>query len=176
MKAEVSIRRARQGDEEALALVGQACFLQTYSGVLDGAAILKHCQRAHSPAQYRQWLHDPDSAIWLVEGLPGNAPVGYLVVTTPDLSLAQARGDRELKRLYLLARFQGSGFGTQLLELAVEYARSTGAAQLLLGVYAGNDSSLQFYRRHGFVHLTERKFDVGGCDYDDRVMCLTLGG
>lgn len=38
MQVDVSIRRARAGDEEALALVGQATFLETFAGVLDGIA------------------------------------------------------------------------------------------------------------------------------------------
>ena len=57
---------------------------------------------------------------------------------------------------------------------AVEHARCAGADRLLLGVYAGNDSAIQFYRRQSFVHLTERKFIVGSRAYDDYVMSLTL--
>lgn len=57
----------------------------------------------------------------------------------------------------------------------MDHARSTGAARLLLGVYAGNDSAIGFYRRQGFVNLTTRKFKVGGRDYDDHVLSLALG-
>lgn len=171
---EVSIRRARPGDEDALALVGQATFLETFSGVLDGAAIVAHCRRAHSPAQYAAWLDDPRSAAWIAEAVPGAAPVGYLVLAPAELPSADSDRDVELKRIYLLGRYQGGGTGRRLLEQAVAHARAIGAARLLLGVYAGNDAAQRFYRRQGFAHLADRRFNVGGRDYDDHVMSLAL--
>jgi ribosomal protein S18 acetylase RimI-like enzyme len=61
-----------------------------------------------------------------------------------------------------------------LLAEAVKHAKSLGAARLLLGVYAGNASAIAFYLRQGFAHLTQRKFNVGGRDYDDHVLSLPL--
>jgi ribosomal protein S18 acetylase RimI-like enzyme len=174
MAADISIRRARAGDEEALALVGQATFLETFMGVLDGAAIIAHCRQAHSAAKYRQWLDDPDAAVWLAETSPGNAPAGYLVVARPQLPMADMSRDLELKRIYLLGRYQGGGTGKRLLGQAVEHAMSAGAARLLLGVYAGNGSAIGFYKQQGFVNLTQRQFNVGGKAYDDHVMSLVL--
>jgi ribosomal protein S18 acetylase RimI-like enzyme len=172
--AEVSIRRAHPGDEEALALIGQATFLETFSGVLDGAAIVEHCRKAHSTDQYAAWLNERRSAVWLAEAVPGNAPVGYVVVAPVELPSAHPDQDLELKRIYLLGRYQGGGTGRRLLEQAVAHAASSGAVRLLLGVYAGNQSAQDFYRRQGFSHLTERTFYVGGKGYDDHVMSLAL--
>lgn len=174
MAAEISIRRAQPDDEEALALVGQATFLETFSGILDGAAIVGHCRKAHSAAQYRQWLDDAGAAIWLVEVSPGDAPVGYLVVARPELPMADPSQDLELKRIYLLGRYQGGGTGKKMLAQAVAHAESAGAARLLLGVYAGNASAIGFYKRQGFTDLTTRQFNVGGRAYDDYVMSLAL--
>ncbi len=174
MKTNISIRRARQGDEEALALVGQATFLETFAGVLDGAAIIGHCQKAHSASQYRNWLADADVAIWLAEIAPGDAPVGYLVIAPPDLPMVEIGQDLELKRIYLLSRYHGGGTGRQLLAQAIEHAESQRAARLLLGVYSGNTAAIAFYHRQGFANLAERKFNVGGKFYDDHVMSLAL--
>jgi ribosomal protein S18 acetylase RimI-like enzyme len=171
---EISIRRACAGDEEALAIVGQATFLETFSAILDGGAIVAHCRVAHSAAQYRHWLEDPQSAVWVAEVIPGKAPIGYSVVAPPNLPLADASRDLELKRIYLLGRYQRTGTGKALLAEAVAHATSASAARLLLGVYAGNDSAIAFYRRQGFVRLTDRKFEVGNRAYDDHVMSLTL--
>jgi ribosomal protein S18 acetylase RimI-like enzyme len=174
MATDISIRRAQACDANALALVGQATFLETFAGVLDGAAIIEHCRKAHSAAQYSHWLGDPDAAVWLAEVAPGNTPVGYLVLARPALPMADMSGDLELKRIYLLGRYQGGGAGKRLLGQAVEHATLAGAARLLLGVYAGNASALEFYRRQGFVNLTQRQFIVGGRAYDDHVMSLVL--
>lgn len=175
MADDISIRRALDGDAEALALVGQATFLETFSGILDGAAIVSHCRRAHAAAQYREWLGDRDAALWIAEATPGNAPIGYAVVARPQLPLADVDRDLELKRIYLLGRYHGDGTGKRLLAQAVEHARAAGAARLLLGVYAGNAKAARFYRQQGFETLTQRQFNVGGRDYDDNVMSLVLG-
>lgn len=174
MPSPLTIRRARLGDEDALALVGQSTFLETFAGILDGAAIVEHCRKAHAAAQYRQWLDDPDAAIWLAETAAGGAPVGYLVVARPQLPGADAERDLELKRIYLLGRYHGAGAGKSLMAHAVAFAKAAGAQRLLLGVYSGNEAAIAFYRRQGFVHFTERQFNVGGRLYDDYVLSLAL--
>ena len=174
MAADISIRRAVAGDEDALAFVGQATFLETFSGILDGAAIIGHCRQAHSAAQYHHWLNDPDAAVWLAEVAPGNAPIGYLVLARPDLPMADRSRDLEIKRIYLLSRYHGDGSGKRLLGQAVQHATLAGADRLLLGVYAGNEAAIGFYRKQGFVNLTQRQFNVGGRAYDDFVMSLAL--
>lgn len=173
---EVSIRRARPGDEEALALIGGATFLETFAGILDGAAIVEHCRKAHAPGQYAAWLQHGRCALWLAEAAPGNAPVGYAVVAPPDLPSADADRDLELKRIYLLSRYHGGGTGRRLLQQAIAHATAAGADRLLLGVYAGNHAALEFYRRQGFSYIAERTFHVGGKGYDDHVMARVLGG
>ena len=175
MAVEISIRRAGVGDERALALVGQATFLETFAGVLDGAAIIDHCHKAHAAELYGRWLADPDTAVWVAHAAPGNAPIGYLVVARPDLPVADTSQDLELKRIYLLGRYHGSGVGKRMLAHAVAHATSAGAPRLLLGVYAGNASALGFYRHQGFSKLAERQFNVGGKAYDDHVLGLDLG-
>ncbi len=42
------VRPCTAADAETLALVGAATFLQTFAGVLDGAAVVAHCAAAHS--------------------------------------------------------------------------------------------------------------------------------
>ena len=83
--------------------------------------------------------------------------------------------DLELKRIYLLGRYQGNGAGKRLLAQAVEFARAAGAVRLLLGVYAGNEAALGFYLKQSFAQVAERTFRVGGKAYDDHVLALRLG-
>ncbi|CAM3302802.1 GNAT family N-acetyltransferase [Sphingomonas antarctica] len=83
-------------------------------------------------------------------------------------------GDVELKRIYALSRFHGSGIGTALMEYAVSAATESGARRLLLGVFAQNHRAIAFYRKKGFEQLATRKFNVGGTDYDDVVLARQL--
>jgi ribosomal protein S18 acetylase RimI-like enzyme len=174
MATEVHVRRCAPGDEAALALVGQATFLETFAGILGGDDIIAHCAKAHAIELYRTWLADPGHALWLAESTPGNAPVGYMVIAPPQLPLPDTSGDVELKRIYLLGRFQGGGVGKRLVATAIAHSESVCARRLLLGVYAHNRPAIAFYERAGFDRLGSRKFNVGGQDYDDNIMGLTL--
>jgi ribosomal protein S18 acetylase RimI-like enzyme len=103
-----------------------------------------------------------------------DAPVGFAVLSPPDLPVAVTQNDIELKRIYLLHRFQGGGLGRRLLEWSVAEARAQGKQRLLLGVKADNTAALAFYDRAGFVRIGERKFLVGGMLCDDYILSLTV--
>ena len=171
LNKEIVLRECVPGDEEALALIGAATFLETFAGLLEGPDILAHCRVQHGVAQYAVWLTDPEYKLCLAE-LKG-APVGFVVLSPPELPLALTEDDIELKRIYLLHRFQGGGLGRRLLEWSVIQARSLGRKRLLLGVKADNAAALAFYDRVGFVRIGERKFLVGSMLCDDYILSLT---
>jgi ribosomal protein S18 acetylase RimI-like enzyme len=165
-----TIREAGESDAAALALIGSATFLETFAGILDGDAVVAHCAAKHRDTAYRALLAEGARA-WLAEAQPGGAPIGFALVGKPDLAAAE-EGDIELKRIYSLSRFHGSGLGAALMRCALEAA--AGHRRLLLGVYARNDRALAFYRKQGFADLGTRRFDVGGKLYDDLVLARPL--
>ena len=165
-----TIREAGEDDAATLALIGAATFLETFAGIIDGAAIVAHCAAHHSEAAYRAYLASGARA-WLAEAQPGGAPIGFVLVGSPDLTAA-VEGDIELKRIYSLSRFHGSGLGAALMQCAV--AGAAGHRRLLLGVYARNRRALAFYRKQGFADLATRQFNVGGKLYDDLVLARPL--
>lgn len=170
----VEVREANGDDARRLALIGSATFLETFAGDLDGTAILDHCERAHRAEAYAELLRVGGQA-WLAEAVPGGAPVGFALLTPPDLPSAASDGsDLELKRIYVLAKFHGRGLGAALMTEAVNAARQRGARRLLLGVYAGNARAQAFYRKLGFAEVARRRFRVGAKDYDDIVFALVL--
>ncbi|MDN5782526.1 MAG: GNAT family N-acetyltransferase [Luteimonas sp.] len=168
------LRRAQPGDADALSLLGQATFLETFAGLLDGDDILRHCASGHAAEVYRDWLADAAVSIWLAVVAPGGAPVGYLVMAPSQLPVDARRGDLEIKRIYLLHRFQGTGIGRALLEAATGQARHHGDGRVLLGVYAGNERAIAFYQRAGFRGVGHRRFSIGGGEYDDVVLALDM--
>lgn len=168
------VRKASEEDVRSLAQIGSATFLETFAGVLDGAAIVDHCEKAHTPETYSAYLTRGGDA-WLAEVSPGDAPVGFALLTDADLPGASKDGsDAELKRIYLLSKYHGGGLGAALMNEAIAAARQAGAKRLLLGVYAGNAQAQTFYRRFGFTELASRRFRVGAKDYDDIVFALPL--
>lgn len=191
----VTLRRATADDAEALALVGAATFLEAFTWMLPGADILAHCTKNHTAEAYRRYLADavpgqlagrsvqPTTAITLAVAATGGAPVGYAMVTAPDLpSFDVQPGDIELKRIYLLSRFRsaatpvldaagnpipGLRAGQALMSAAIADADAMGFRRLLLGTHENNRRAIAFYRRNGFTEAGTRTFQVGSqccCD------------
>jgi len=172
---QIDIRPCGQADAGALALVGQASFLETYATVLPAADILTHCTLEHGLARYSEWLAQSEAyRFWGASVRELDAMVGYVMLSPPDLPVPTEPGDLEIKRIYLLSRFQGGGVGGRLMTTALDAARTSGARRVLLGVYGENASAIAFYARQGFTQAGVRKFQVGANTYDDLVLAREL--
>jgi ribosomal protein S18 acetylase RimI-like enzyme len=174
----VTIRRAVPGDARRVSIVGQATFLETFAGILDGDDILQHCEGPHAVAQYAQALESDDTRLWLAETEHGKTPVGYLMTTSAStLPLADVgAADLEVKRIYVLHRFHGAGVGPALMRCAIDEARATGKDRVLIGVYSKNDRAIAFYKKNDFSIVGTRRFKVGSNHYDDFILGRRLGG
>ena len=169
-----ALRRAVEADAAALSLVASASFLEAFAGVLDGADIVAHCAANSSVAAFKTWIGDPASIVAIAEADAGAAPLGYTVLTTPDLPIPPQEGDIELKRIYALYQTHGSGLGAALMHRAFDDARAIDRRRMLLGVYGGNARAQRFYAKQGFSVIGTRRFRVGATWHDDLVFARTL--
>jgi diamine N-acetyltransferase len=179
----VILRRATPDDAVALALVGAATFLEAFTWMLPGADIIAHCEKNHTPEAYRAYLAQPDTRITLAVAATGGAPIGYAMLTAPDLpSFDVLPGDIELKRIYLFSRFRSSRtpvldasgrpiaglrVAQALMDAAIADGHALNKSRLLLGTHEGNERAIAFYRRNGFTEAGTRTFQVGSqrcCD------------
>jgi ribosomal protein S18 acetylase RimI-like enzyme len=171
----IALRQCTVDHASTLALIGAATFLESFAGTLDGASIVAHCHKQHAADVYIKYLSHPETRAALAVAEPGEAPVGYSLLTAPDLPLPDlSTDDIELKRIYLLSRFQGNGRGNTLMEGALRVARAMGKKRILLGVYAKNAKALAFYRKHGFAQVGTRTFQVGASVFNDLVLGRAL--
>ena len=171
---EVTVRLATAADADTLALVGAATFLASYADLVPGPDLMRHVREGHAASVYTGWLADPESGIWLAEA-PLGAPLGYAVVTAPNLPTeCVADGDLELRRIYMMAATQGSGAGGRLMTAVLAGAAGLGARRVTVGVHRGNDRAIGFYRHFGFRDLGARIFYVGTQRYDDLVLAREL--
>lgn len=191
----VTLRWATAADAPALALVGAATFLEAFTWMLPGDDIIAHAARNHTAEVYCAYLAHPDTRITLAEAWPGGAPVGYAMLTAPELpTFAVQPSDIELKRLYLFSRFRSAGTpvlacspeagqpfpvpglraGQALMNAAVADARALGRARLLLGTHAGNAQAIAFYRKNGFAEAGTRTFQVGSQLCSDLIFARPL--
>ncbi len=136
---------------------------------------MEHCSKANDPEVFRAWSDDAGSRVVLAEIATGAAPIGYSVLTTPDLPTVETGPDDiELRRIYTLSRAHGTGLGPALMAQASVDARALGRKRMLLGVYARNDRARAFYEKQGFTKVGERQYRVGASLCDDVIYALTL--
>ncbi|WP_231621993.1 GNAT family N-acetyltransferase [Sphingomonas sp. Ag1] len=157
-----------------MAMIAAASFLETFAGILPGADIVAHCARNSSPEKFSGWAEDPASILTLAEHPQGFAPVGYTVLTTPDLPVAPTPGDIELRRIYALSITRGTGLGHHLMATVIADARALGGRRLLLGVLDRNHRARTFYEREGFSPVGTRRFSVGAGWCDDVIYARSL--
>ncbi|MBB6505829.1 GNAT superfamily N-acetyltransferase [Sphingomonas endophytica] len=167
------LRRAGPADAAALSLVAGATFLEAFAGILDGTDIVAHVARNSSAAAFGAYLFD-DAIATLAEADAGAAPIGYTLLTRPDLPVAMEPGDIELKRIYALFPTHGSGLGPALMARAIDDARARGHHRLLLGVYGRNRRAQRFYEKQGFTVAGTRRFRVGATWHDDLIYARAI--
>jgi GNAT superfamily N-acetyltransferase len=159
-------------DAAKLSLVGGASFLETFANDHPGDDLVNHVRDGHCVAAYSKWLDDSAYALWIVEEALG-APVGYAMLGPATLPGAES-GDYEIKRIYMLWRWHGGGYGKALFSKCCEEARIRGAGRLLLSVYTANHPARQFYERQGMAVIGKTCFRVGNTEFTDLVMALAL--
>lgn len=168
------LRRAGPGDAPALSLVAAATFLETFAGTIAGPDMVRHCALNSSPAKFDAWISDPACVATLAEHPDGAAPVGYTLLTPPDLPIETDARDIELRRIYTLSLTNGTGLGHRLMAKAIDDARAMGRRRMLLGVLGINERARSFYEREGFALAGTRQFRVGDTVFDDVVYARDL--
>jgi diamine N-acetyltransferase len=167
-----TLRRATAADAAKLALIGAASFLETFANDHPGDATVNFIREYHSENAWVTTLAKPDISVWVVEEAAG-CPVGYAVLSPGSLP-GTTREDAELKRIYVLSRWQGTGIGRALFDAAEGKARSVGAKRLVLSVYTRNMRAIRFYEKQGFVMIGQAVFAEFPVEFADNVMAKTL--
>ena len=166
------MRRATASDAGKLALIGAASFLETFANDHPGDATVDFIRTYHSEAAWATTLAKSDTAVWIVEEAAG-CPIGYAVLSAGSLPGTTA-DDAELKRIYVLSRWHGTGIGRDLYDVAEAEARARGEARLVLSVYTRNVRAIRFYEKQGFVVIGEAVFAEFPVEFSDNVMAKIL--
>lgn len=156
----MTIRRAGAGDAALLADLATRTFTETFGHLYPRQDLDAFLAEAYAVERQAVILAHPDYAVWLLE--EGGTAVGHAAAGPCGLPHPQvAAGDGELKRLYLLASHQGSGWGGRLFAEAQRWLLRDGPRALWIGVWSENAGAQRFYARHGFAKVGTYEFPVG---------------
>lgn len=120
------------------------------------------------------WMYSPEKLISQMEEghhfflLTDEMPIGFVGV--------EQQVDHRVKihKLYLLPCEQGKGFGKQMLDFVIDWAKERGAPSVYLNVNRYN-KAVEFYKHIGMNILHSEDIDIGnGYLMEDYVMELPI--
>lgn len=167
----MNIRDATLDDALALSVLGKASFTETF-GHLYRPDDLALFLESHAEANWAAQLADPAYAVRVAEAAGG--PIAYAKLGPPSLPFTPQGRPIELRQLYVLRPWQGSGLAAALMDWALARARACGADELYLSVFVDNHRARAFYARYGFEFVQTYAFMVGTHADEDHIMRLAL--
>jgi len=167
----IAYRDAAPADAALMARLGPETFVETF-GHLYTPENLAAFLANHSAANWLGELTDPSYAVRIAE-LEG-AAIGFAKIGPPSLPFEVEGPTVELRQLYVLRPWQGSGVAGGLMDWVLAEARRRGADELYLSVFIDNCRAQRFYARYGFEAVGRYDFMVGTHADEDVIMRLKL--
>lgn len=164
-------RDARLGDAPAVDALFRQGFIDTFAHLYDPKDLAAFFAR-FTQAAWRSELADPDFAFRLAED--DGALAGFAKISSVTLPVAPTVPAAELRQLYVLKRWHGTGIAGALMDWVLAEARSRGAEELYLSVFTDNRRARAFYTRQGFEEVGPYVFMVGNHEDQDIIMRLKL--
>lgn len=121
---------------------------------------------------WRGELADPELAVRIVEA--DGSPGAFAKLGPVTLPVDTSRPATELRQLYVLKPWQGSGIAQQLMRWTIGESRKRGAEELYLSVYVDNHRARRFYENYGFRFVGPYSFMVGSQADEDHILRLDL--
>lgn len=141
----MEIVEAKESDAAIIAAIGQSVWVNTYStdGVVE--AIANYVASEFTAQNVLAMIRSRNVYLLGKE----KSFIGYAVVNPGNPS--------ELETLYILPRFQGKGYGTQLMRYIINFYKN-----LSLSCWEHNTEALRFYSKNGLAECGECYFELEG--------------
>ncbi len=159
----MTIRQATPADLETLVSVARRSIYDAFSpDKYPGNPVQQYLDESVTASVYAQEFTNRRATFWLAENEQGEA-MGFLKLHhhAPPRRIP-VRNALEIVRIYLLDQYIGRGYGRQLMQHCLDYAREQGHKGVWLGVWEHNAPALVFYKRMGFVPVGWHAFSFGG--------------
>ena len=175
MSAPFAFRAPIDADAPALAALGRESFTAAFAHLYAPEDLAAFLDAVHDDAAVARRIASPNRVYRLAESADGTL-AGYcqLVLRDSFEPASAALRPVTLSQLYCTASATGCGLGGALMDWALAEARTRGADEMRLSVWAGNHGAQRFYARFGFVHIADIGFWVGQQRDDEFLYALKL--
>ena len=167
------IRAAISGDAEPLSRLAEATFRSSFGAANTPGDMDLHCRTSYSAAIQAGEIANPDMLTLLCDGDEGL--VGFAQLRwgdAPDCVPAQSPG--EIQRLYVAGAWHGKGIAQDLMHACIEALQARGSGMVWLGVWERNPRAIAFYRKCGFVEVSDHVFPLGNDPQRNIVMARSI--
>lgn len=152
----------------ALAAMARQCFAETFGRLYEATDLDPFLDHAYGAQGLLADMDDPQ--IEFRVACSDGAVLGYAKLSPLHAPAENARtGALELRQIYVLSKWQGTGIASTLMDWAIARARARGAPELYLTVFDHNQRAKRFYARHGFAESGRCTFRMGERVDDDRI-------
>ncbi|GAA4504031.1 GNAT family N-acetyltransferase [Hymenobacter ginsengisoli] len=159
----IAIAKANLATATRLAELGRQTFSETFAASNTPEDMAAYLAESYGPEIQLAQLQDPRCTCLLAE-MQGQT-VGYaLLQEASTLGLptdAPATRQLEIKQLYVVEDWIGTGLGKALMRRTLDIAQAAQVTAVVLGVWEHNERAKAFYQRFGFREVGEVAFRLG---------------
>jgi ribosomal protein S18 acetylase RimI-like enzyme len=174
----ISIAKANLTTATRLAALGSQTFSETFAADNTPEDMAAFLAETYGPEIQLSELQQPRYTFLLAE-MQGEL-VGFAKLWRDSpLGLAageQAPGRLEIKQLYVVEDWIGTGLGAALMRRILDLAQAENCTAILLGVWERNERAKAFYQRFGFREVGELAFTLGTDVQRDLILRKGLAG
>ncbi|KAI8890845.1 acyl-CoA N-acyltransferase [Backusella circina FSU 941] len=162
-----------QATEEYVPVVtslGTKTFVDTYGPDHPAEEVEAFLKKAYTHELQLKEINDPAMRTYIA--YDGENPVGFCQLREKknDFDFVGDSDAIELQRMYVDKDCSGKGFGSKLMEHAVQKSKKLGKKTMWVGVWELNPKAIQFYEKHGFRTVGSHIFKVGEQEDTDFIM------
>lgn len=174
----ISIAKANPATATRLADLGRQTFTETFGADNKPEDMAAFLTQTYGPDIQLAELQQPRYTYLLAE-MQGQL-VGFAKLWRDSpLGLAPgeaAPGRLEVKQLYVVEEWTGTGLGAALMRRILDLAQAENCTALVLGVWEHNARARAFYQRFGFREIGETTFQLGADTQRDLILRKGLAG
>jgi ribosomal protein S18 acetylase RimI-like enzyme len=153
----IAIRRAVADDLRPLAALARKTYVDAFGPSFRAPDLRAHLERNLADDRFSEFLREDVILVAEREGdMIGFTQIGSAKAENFDFAIA--RGDQELRRIYVLKSFQRNGVGGALIDAALQLPASVEAPRIFLEVWEENLAARRFYERRDFEACGKRAF------------------
>ncbi len=146
---DITVREANIDDAALISVLASTTFYEAYFEQDESSNLAGYISDAFGVQKIAAELLDP--GITFLLAFRSRKAVGYAKLDRNSrLDCIEAANSIELKRIYILERVYGKGFGALLLEHCLNIAKNDGFETLWLQVWEENPRAQRFYGKYDF--------------------------